>query len=459
MNPTSNSDADSDANSGSLIATLRGLAARTTTAVALVEAILAKPHAAFLHLDPDVALAAARGSDTRRSSGAPLLGALDGVPVAVKGNIAVAGLPNTAGIAAYAERVADVDAHVVAALRRSGAVIVGTTNLAAGAVGGVTDNPHYGPVRNPRDERRNAGGSSGGSAAVVAAGVVPLALGTDTMGSVRLPATYCGIAGLKTTGGAVSRRGVVPLSPWLDTVGPIAATVEDLAIVWSVFEDPDPGWAWWRPAPADRPRPPLGRVRVAVPDLIERVTIPASHRKVFHDVCAALAQDMGADIQVDLGVALPFDPAVVRRRGLLLCEADGAREHQVALASNPEGFPPLLRELFAYGDRASATALAKAAAELMAVRSVVRSVLRHHHVLLLPTATTTAPELGEDPANAADLTAFVNVAGLPAVTVPMGQDEHGLSVGIQLVGRPFSEPWLLALASRLSSVTQPSTVL
>ena len=424
----------------SLVEISRRLAHGDTTSLTLTETALRSDHDAFLDCDPTRALYEAELSDRRRAEGHALLGPLDGVPVAIKGNIAVEGLPLTAGIAAYAERIAPDDAHVVRALRNSGAIIIGTVNLAEGAVGAVTDNPHYGTVRNPVDASRAAGGSSGGSAAVVAAGVVPLALGTDTMGSVRIPAAYCGVVGLKPTGGAVSTRGVVPLSTLLDTVGPIVAGVEDLGLLWHLLEEPDPTWPWWRSAPSDRARPPLGAIRVGVPDLVDRTELAPSVR-------AAL--DTAVDALVAVRVPMPIDAVLTRRCGLLVCEAGGADEHRDALSEKPEGFSPLLRSLFAYGARASAAKLSAAIDELVKARWVVRATFDHADVLLLPTASNVAPLVGDDPLDAADLTAFVNVAGLPALSMPAGTDEHGLPIGLQLVGRPFSEPLLIAVAVQL----------
>ncbi|MCS6931961.1 MAG: amidase, partial [Acetobacteraceae bacterium] len=189
---------------------------------------------AFWHLDPG-----ARGGT----------GPLAGRAVAVKDNIAVAGMPWTAGLAAFRGRVAERDAPCIAALRAAGAAILGKTAMDEGALGATGEAPGFPPCRNPLDPRHSPGGSSGGSAAAVAAGFVRMAVGTDTMGSVRIPAAYCGVVGLKPTAGLIGRSGVEPLSDTLDTVGAIAATAEEAGRLLEALVAPDAEDPQWRPPP------------------------------------------------------------------------------------------------------------------------------------------------------------------------------------------------------------------
>ncbi|MDA4121377.1 MAG: amidase family protein, partial [Thaumarchaeota archaeon] len=186
----------------------------------------------------DSALEAAKQSEARFMEGSRL-GPLDGVPVAVKDIIYIKGVKCTAGSKILAENVAGYDSPVVRRLKAAGAVIIGTTNLHEFAAGVTSDNPHYGPVRNPWDPRRIAGGSSGGSAAAVSANLASGALGTDTAGSVRIPAALCGVLGLKTTYGRVSRLGVIPLASSLDTVGTINNCAWDAAAMLQVIAGHD----------------------------------------------------------------------------------------------------------------------------------------------------------------------------------------------------------------------------
>ena len=193
---------------------------------------------AFTHVDAEGARAAALASEHRWRAERPL-SALDGVPVAVKDNIAVAGLPLTAGMEHRRGLFASADAEVVARLRAAGAVIIGMTNMHEAALGSTTDNRFYGRTDNPAAPGHTPGGSSGGTAAAVTAGFVPLGIGTDTLGSVRLPAAYCGVAALKPTPGLLPKAGLIDLSWSLDTIGPIAASIDDLATVMLAIAGPD----------------------------------------------------------------------------------------------------------------------------------------------------------------------------------------------------------------------------
>ena len=205
----------------------------------------------FITLCEDTALDAARAAAMRAASGGRL-GVLDGIPVALKDNIDVAGVPTSNGFGGPPYRIPDEDAEVVRRLRASGAVILGKLNMHEGAMGATNDNPHHGRAINPHHSGHSPGGSSGGSGAAVAGGLCCAALGSDTGGSVRIPASYCGIVGLKPSFGLISTRGVVPLSHRLDHVGPLARTVADTAVMLGVlagFDTRCAGYAaCWRSA-------------------------------------------------------------------------------------------------------------------------------------------------------------------------------------------------------------------
>ena len=186
---------------------------------------------AFIHVMPDAARAAAAASDRRRKQNL-LLGGLDGITVAIKDNVDIAGLSTSGGIGHYANRIAASDAAIVRRLKAAGAVLIGKTNLHEAALGATTDNPWFGRCVNPLRAGYTPGGSSGGSAAAVAASMCLLAIGTDTMGSVRIPASYCGIAGFIPTRGRLPLDGIMPLSPTLDRVGLLAQSVAVIAGAW-----------------------------------------------------------------------------------------------------------------------------------------------------------------------------------------------------------------------------------
>ena len=200
----------------------------------------------FIRVDGDDALAAANAADTRDVALSPL----DGLLVAVKDNLAVTDKAWTAGIYGRRNLIADGDAAAITRLRAAGTVIVGGANMEEAALGAVTDNPTFGRCINPLGKGLTAGGSSGGSAAALAAGFVDLALGTDTMGSVRVPAAYCGVAGIKPTFGVIDRAGLAMLSPSLDTIGPMARDIQLLSPALRALSNPDFAASW--PESAER---------------------------------------------------------------------------------------------------------------------------------------------------------------------------------------------------------------
>ena len=408
----------------------RQLAGGKPSAVALVEGCLREIDArdsqirAFLEVDGPSALQQARASDRRKDKG-QALGPLDGLPVAVKANLSVKGFTWSGGMAARSGETAHRDAAAVAALRSAGAVIVGTTNLPEAAMGAVTANPWFGVCRNPRLPDRHAGGSSGGSAAAVAAGMAWAALGTDTMGSVRIPAGWCGIAGWKPTPGLAPTQGLLPLSRHLDTVGVLAGSTTQVRAA------AEAAGFLGRSHAADES--PLLRVPA---DLVGRAE--PRIQDAFWDTLALIGW---SNETVQLGL----DPADVRRAGLLAVEAEAYLFYREALHSNPEGFSPRLRSMLEYADRAPAWKLERAYQTLERVAERLSDLLvADHHLLALP--TTVRPPLPiEEPEtpDLGDLTAFVNGGGACAVSVPALSVPEG-PVGLQLVGRSGADGFLLA---------------
>ena len=391
---------------------------------------------AFIQVMPDEARRAAQASDSRRMQGA-LLGGLDGVPVAIKDNIDLAGLPTSGGIGHYAHAVAQRDAAIVRDLRAAGAVIVGKTNLHEAALGATSDNPWFGRCDNPLRAGFTPGGSSGGSAAAVADAMCVLAIGTDTMGSVRIPAAYCGVAGFKPTRGALPSEGVMPLSPTLDTVGLLAGSAAVIAGAWQALRG-----AGDRKAPL----PPTWRVALAR-DFPGEQDAPLAALMASAALCARAEGIALTDCTL---AAVPFES--LRRAAFVLCEIEGAAVHADGLAADPGGFSPRLRAMLDYGARQPAERAAQLRRRLQDAAQELDRLLDGVDALLLPTTPQAAFAHGSRvPDNQADFTVPANIAGLPAISIRWGQDAAGLPLGLQLVGKAGSDAQLLALAAQLEA--------
>ncbi len=431
------------------------LASGAVTSEALTRAALARaeeqrPLNAFITLLHESALEAARASDTRRANG-KTLGPLDGIPVAVKDNIAVAGVPTTDGTLAFKDWIAATDATVITRLHNAGAVLIGTLNMHEGALGATTDNPFWGRCDNPAAPGHTPGGSSGGSAAAVAAGIVPITLGTDTMGSVRIPAAYCGLWGLKPTRGLIPVTGLSHLSWTLDSIGPIAANAADLSLALSVlagFDATDPdslplpdGWS------AFEPMPDLSGVNVA----ICAHTFCTDSAQVVHTAFQALLDRITAAGATLKPVEIAhWDATKLRRAGLLVSEAECGSLIGDVIDSHPDGFSDSFRAAINFGRNANGSRVAAAYRTLALAASGAYRALNGLDALLLPTAPQTAfPHGAEVPVNQADFTALANAAGLPAIAFPI--PSAGLPVSAQLIGPAFSDGKIIALAQAMSA--------
>ena len=415
--------------------------------VQLIERQLAVIHASqaplnsYLTIDAEAALVAAAASDARFPRGTAR--ALEGVTVAVKDNIDVAGLVTTAGMATRRDSApANADSPAVARLRAAGAMIVGKLNMHEAALGADNDNPHHGACHNPHRPGFTPGGSSGGSGAAVAAGLCAAALGTDTMGSVRIPASYCGVVGLKPSWGAVSTRGSVALCRRLDHIGPLARSARDLRRLLPILVGFDADCAQSR----EISFAPVG-------DAPLRLGVVEFGASAEIDVDVQSAFEAGLEVLDKLGhqrvaLAAPaFPSGRARRAGLLLCEAELLIEHADAWQHRREQFSPLLTKMMGYAESKSATDLVAASQLLDLAQIQLQQWLQQCDVLLIPTSPQRAFAFGSAvPANQADLTAYANMAGNPALSVPLPVAAHELPVGLQLVGRMGDELRLLALA-------------
>ena len=336
------------------------------------------PHLrAFIRVDAEDALAAARACDARRAAG-ERLSPLDGLTVAVKDNLAVQGKAWTAGIAGRRDLIADADSEAVVRLRAAGAVLIGGANMEEAALGAVTDNPAFGRCMNPLGEGLTPGGSSGGSAAAVAAGLADLALGTDTMGSVRVPAAYCGIAGIKPTLGAIGRRGLAMLAPSLDTIGPMAREIRLLRPALVAMGTAE-ARAEWSDTPAHTS---LVGIRFLIPTQLETVDCETAVLTGLHRAREAILRLGGSVAELDLA---GWHPGKARRAGLLVTEAEGADE-LAELIDRPDAISDHLRSMLIYGRDAPPEKLTAARAEISAAAQSVDRAFAGADAILLPTA-------------------------------------------------------------------------
>jgi aspartyl-tRNA(Asn)/glutamyl-tRNA(Gln) amidotransferase subunit A len=409
---------------------------------------------AYITVDAEGALAQARASDERRASEADS-GPLDGIPIAVKDNVATAGLRTTAGSRLYQRWVPERDASVVAALRGAGAVVIGKTNLHELAIGATTENPHFGPTRNPWDPTRIPGGSSGGSAAALASGMAYGALGTDTGGSIRMPAALCGIVGLKPTYGRVSRAGIIGVGWSLDHCGPMGRTVQDVALMLEVMAGHDSADPTTTRDPLESYAAALARSEGRLPSGL-RIGIVRRH--FFEDLNPAYAERVEDAIGIlgSLGarfveLSIPhLEEGLVAQRGI--AQAEAYATYEVAFRRDPEAFGKDL----AIRLRAAKAITAAHYLNAQRIRAMVRAAfaesMRSCDVLVAPMNAQPAFTIGATPPEHTIMNTFKlgratlsNLTGLPAISVPCGLAD-GLPVGLQLIGRPFEESLLLATA-------------
>ena len=459
---------DADAAWGSIGELKEAYRARRVSPVEVTRALIeraerAQPRVnAFIAITAERALARARETERRlmRGEGDPAPGRfpLLGVPITLKDLYDQRGLPTTAGSAHRQGVIARADATVTRRLFRAGAISLGKTNTHELAWGVSCDNPHFGAIRNPWDVERIPGGSSGGAGAAVALGIGLVGMGSDTGGSVRIPAALCGVVGLKATYGLVPLTGIVPLYPTQDHAGPLTRTVADAALVLSTIAGYDRGDA-----------ASVRRARQRYEALLDggvaglRVGRVVRHREGVDgevlaavDGAAAVLERLGAKL---VEVAWP-DGTFPATRGAMA--AEGGATHQAAFAADPEGFGPEAR-------KSMERALEVRAVDYLAARRAIGELRGRTEtlfvasdggrvdVLLGPTTVTAAPRLDapDDEMGAlVRLTAPYNLAGVPAISVPCGFTKGGMPVGLQIAGRLFDEATVLRVAHAYERETE-----
>jgi len=391
-------------------------------------------------------------------------GPLAGVPFAVKNLYDVRGIPTLAGsVIRKTSPPAEHDASIVAALHKAGAVLVGALNMDEFAYGFTGENSHYGPTHNPHDLTRVAGGSSCGSAAAVAAGIVPLALGTDTNGSIRVPASFCGIFGLKPTYGRLSRRGAFLFAGSLDTIGPFARSVEDLALSYDAMQGFDPT----DPVCAERPaEPSFPRLREGMDGL--RAATAGGY---FADPGAAHANEavsiVAAALHASRTMEIP-EAARARAAAYLITASEGGNHHLSDLRTRADEYDPNTRTRLMAGALMPAAFVSFAQRFRAWYRHQLRAIFEDVDIIVAPATPCPAIGIGQStislngeevPArpNLGVFTQPISFVGLPVVTVPVHLPGR-LPIGVQLIGAPWSEAMLLGVAHSLEAagvVTAP----
>ena len=393
---------------------------------------------AFIHLRLEEAEAEAQAAEARLGAGKPR-SPIDGWCFGIKANIAVKGLPHHAGIGAYRDVIAAEDAEVVRRLRAAGAVILGIVNMHEGALGATTDNPFFGRTQNPWKDGYTPGGSSGGSGAAVSAGLCDVALGSDTMGSVRIPSAYCGVQGIKAGAGLVPNHGVLALSHTLDNVGPHARDVASLRAALSVMT----GQAM------AAGKLSLAGLRIGVWGA-GREGVDAAVEDGF---AVAISKLEAAGIEASAVEPPGYLYGRSRRAGLLISEIEASEIHAAKLSGDPEGFSKFFRKLLAWGAARPAEEAAAAYEHIRSVEAAAGRLFGAHDFVIAPVAPQTAfPFEAGAPENQADFTAWANFAGLPAAAVFSGLNAQGLPLSVQVIGPRGSDARVLDLAQSLETM-------
>ncbi len=428
---------------------------------------------AFITVDEDGVLQQARAADQRRAQGSPL-SKWDGIPIAIKDNISTQGLLTSCASKFLSNYKPVFDATVVSKLKQAGLPIIGKTNLDEFAMGSSTEYSTYGATCNPHDIERVSGGSSGGSAAAVAAEMIPWALGTDTGGSIRQPASFCGVVGLKPTYGRVSRFGVVALAPSLDHVGPLAKSVEDVAILFSLLVGSDPG---------DSTSAQIGPfavpswdgsvvkgLKIGVPEEFFSTGLNSEVEQAVRNSLKMLEEQGATLIPISLAsnayaidtyltiVTAEASSSLARFDGIRYGERVDAEDTNTMYAkSRAAGFGTEVKRRIMLGTYVLSASQYEAYYEqAQKVRTIIKQevseALKQVDVIITPTTPTPAFKIGEkrDPLELylSDLyTAIANLSGVPALSLPCGTTSAGLPMGVQVMGDYFSEELILQVGS------------
>ncbi|MBW4600980.1 MAG: AtzE family amidohydrolase [Calothrix sp. FI2-JRJ7] len=445
------------------ISIAKAVKTREVTAVEVVRATLSRIQTrdvelnCFTAVTAEAALADAEKIDNQIEQGEDA-GILAGVPFAVKNLFDIKGLTTLAGAKINVENpVATQDATAVAKLKQAGAILVGALNMDEYAYGFVTENSHYGATRNPNDITRVAGGSSGGSAAVVAAGLVPFTLGSDTNGSIRVPAALCGVYGFKPTYGRLSRAGVALFSSSFDHIGPFARSVGDIATVFDVLQGADDK------DPVCTTRPPVETLHVASLHNIDGIKIAIAddyfNQKAEPEAFAAV-QKVALALNVKDYVTIP-EAHRARAAAFIITASEGANLHLEKLRSRPQDFDPATRDRFLAGALIPSNWYIQAQRFRKWYRDRVREIFQNVDIIIAPTTPITAPLIGQQTMildgeeilvrpYLGQFTQPLSFIGLPVLSIPI-QRPNALPLGVQLIAAPYNEAKIIQVAAYLET--------
>ena len=419
---------------------------------------------AFITVTKDQALAAAREMETEQKAG-KWRGPLHGIPIALKDNIDTAGIRTTAASGVFKDRVPAEDAEVVARLKKAGAILVGKLNLHEFALGGTSAVTFFGPVHNPWALDHVPGGSSGGSAAAIAADLCLGTLGTDTGGSIRIPSSYCGVAGLKPTYGRVSNRGVIPMAWTLDHVGPICKTVEDAALMLNVIA----GYDELESTSEDVPVVDYSRA-IRTPPSKFRLGVPRT--PFFENLDPEVAKAVEAAIDVLRKLTTSVRDVQIPAAGNIadVWNPEIYAYHTPWITKTPELYQEATRNLIQRANDAKPSVYAEARHHVDVVRREIRKVFATVDLLVTPTQRGPAPLItpaaapvntgpgggrgAAAPGGGINNTAAFDIYGLPTISIPCGFTASGLPIGLQISGPHFGEPAVIALAHAYEQATE-----
>lgn len=411
----------------------------------------------FTKVLSDTALVDAEKIDAAIASGKNP-GPLAGVPFAVKNLFDISGITTLAGAKINAEKPpATQDAIAVARLKQAGAILVGALNMDEYAYGFVTENAHYGPTHNPHDTTCIAGGSSGGSAAAVAAGLVPLTLGSDTNGSIRVPAALCGIFGLKPTYGRLSRAGAVLFCGSFDCIGPFARSVRDIATVFDILQGSDTQ----DPVCTQRPPEPCSpQLSQGIEGLKIAITGDYFTQNAYPEAIEAV-EEVARALSVTQYVTIP-EPHRARAAAYIITAAEGANLHLNDLRSRPGDFDPATRDRFLAGALIPADWYIQAQRFRSWFRDRIREIFQNVDIILAPTTPYPATPIGQQTIevcgeeilvrpNLGLYTQPLSFIGLPILSVPI-QRPNALPLGVQIIAAPYNEALILRVAAVLEAM-------